>query len=284
MQKQQIKTKSRALTIALIFVVILYIRDHQELNKLKREINGVSANSNNMIDHKKRLDKRRSRLSEICRSLEDPMRVEHSSLFKKKIMNNHCTGTYFKVGGKHHFICNALKSGSTSWEMFFAENKINKTYIADCKYKGCPEAPEIKIIQVRHPFERVISTYRHIFKNGGWKTIDRFWEKDQVLNSYYQKLFSKTFQEFVTDVIINNEFEISEEFLDDVNHPGTWLKTHWAPFWYTCGLCTGNLSPVYILKLETLRWDIPEVLSALGMSRELAFPDIREEMVAGFYL
>ena len=201
----------------------------------------------------------------------------YSSIFQKHIKNNECTGTYFKVEGKDHFICFALKSGSTSWQVFFAENQIKTAYIADCaKNSTCPKFPEVRILQVRHPFERLLSTYRHLFKNGGWKSLELNKDEKEIEDTL-TLMFSKTWQEFIDDVIIKNQLFISEENLNDLNHPGTWLKTHWAPFWQTCGVCDfgSDLEPGFILKTETLEWDVPEVLSALGMKRDILFPDIR---------
>ena len=33
----------------------------------------------------------------------------------------------------------------------------------------CPDSPDVKIIQVRHPFVRLLSAYRYVFKKEGWK-------------------------------------------------------------------------------------------------------------------
>ena len=261
------------LTILLFLFMILYYHDHSELNKLRYKDKGSSMKN---INHKERLEKRKVRLKEVCESYNNPSRVEYSSLFHRHIQNNICTGTYFHVQQRDHFICNVLKSGSTSWQMFFAENQINSTHIADCQGGDkCPKKPELKIMQVRHPFERLLSAYRHLFKNGGWKPLDLSWSNDKELEQFYIKLFSKSWPEFVTDIIINNEFRLTESELDDIVHPGTWLKTHWAPFWFTCGVCNSHLAPDYILKLETLPWDLPEVMEVMGLNRTIKFPDIR---------
>ena len=268
------KNLNSVITALMFMFMILYFHDHRELTKLKEK---DSKSQLKHIDHKARLEKRKVRLKSVCESFNHPTRVEYSSLFHKSIQNNVCTGTYFKVAKKDHFICNVLKSGSTSWQFFFAENQINNSHIADCSItpEGCPEKPELKIMQVRHPFDRLLSSYRHIFKNGGWKALDLFWQKNKTIEDFYIKFFSKSWPDFVEDVVIKNEFVLSEDQLDNLNYPGTWLKTHWAPFWFTCGLCNSDLAPDMLVKLETLRWDLPEVLEAMGLSREIKFPDIR---------
>ena len=49
--------------------------------------------------------------------LRDEARVEHGSIHQKPLQYNECTGTFFRLQHRSHFICNALKSGSTSWQV-----------------------------------------------------------------------------------------------------------------------------------------------------------------------
>ena len=44
---------------------------------------------------------------------------------------------------------------------------------------------------------------------------------------------------------------------------------------YTCGVCTPGHFPDFILKTETLPWDIPLVLKEMKMPDNIVFPDIR---------
>ena len=34
--------------------------------------------------------------------------------------------------------------------------------------------------QVRHPFERLVSAYRHLFLHGGWRLLEHSWEGDTM--------------------------------------------------------------------------------------------------------
>ena len=171
----------------------------------------------------------------------------------------------------------SIQYNSTSWQVFFAENRINTTHIADCApTSSCPlhNQTEVTIIQVRHPFERLLSSYRHIFKNGGWKSLDQTWQNSPELEQRFAVTFSRSWREFITEVILGGGMGLGEAELDDLNHPGSWVTTHWAPYWYTCGVCS-SLAPQLVIKTETLRWDMPEVLQALGITNTTAFPDIR---------
>lgn len=188
--KRHLKTNN-IIKVFLVVFMVLYVHDHRELNRL-REHSGDATYSN--INHRERLEKRKVRLKEVCESLNNSARVEHSSIFQKRERNNECTGTYFKVAEKDHFICFALKSGSTSWQVFFAENQIKTAFIADCaKNSTCPKYPEVRILQVRHPFERLLSTYRHLFKNGGWKSLEL--NKNEEVEDTLTTMFSKSWQE-----------------------------------------------------------------------------------------
>ena len=213
----------------------------------------------------------------MCIEFNNSMVLEHSSFYYKEKRANPCTGTHFQLNERSHFICNVLKGGSTSWEMFFAENKIQNTKIADCSsdQSKCPSFPDVKIIQVRHPFERLLSTYRHVFKNGGWKSLDSSYLHDPALEQMFTKVFSKSWPQFVEEIIINNELFIPEDSLRDVNFPGGWVKTHWAPYWWTCDICSEGNQPDFVIKTETLPWDLPLVLDSLGLDRNTTFPDVR---------
>ena len=255
----------------MISFIFLYLHDHSQLQEYRNQATEKTLN----INHRERLEKRSERVKHTCNEFNNSMKLEHNALYFKEKIANPCTGTHFQLADRSHFICNVLKGGSTSWEMFFAENRIVHTKIADCyaDVKKCPDTSDIKIIQVRHPFERLLSTYRHLFKNGGWKSLDAAHLSDPKLEQDFIRLFSKSWPQFVEEVVIQNELYIKEDDLRNINHPGSWLKTHWAPYWWTCDVC-GQL-PDFVLKTETLPWDLPVLLESFGLESNLNFPDIR---------
>ena len=52
---------------------------------------------------------------------------------------------------RDHFLCSVLKSGSTSWQVFFHQHQIHNQQIVDCAYNDSCPAPSnthLNIIQV----------------------------------------------------------------------------------------------------------------------------------------
>ena len=72
---------------------------------------------------------------------------------------------------------------------------------------------------------------------------------------------------------MSDEYHRPEEDLYSLHKSGVWIKHHWAPYWYTCGLCSPGL--VIIIKTETLPWDMPTVMARLNIPTGTNFPDIR---------
>ena len=78
------------------------------------------------VDYKAVLDWRVSRLRHVCRHLKNQMAAEHSSLYHRHQKLNKCTTSYFTIKGTNHIICNILKGGSTSWNVFFGEDSSSE--------------------------------------------------------------------------------------------------------------------------------------------------------------
>ena len=140
--------------------------------------------------------------------------------------------------------------------------------------------------------ERLLATWRHLFKNGGWKSLDGLAStKPEAKKEMEKKMAGFTWNYFVDEVVLKDTFvNKSEVELDNFDGMGNWVKHHWAPYWwvvkfvlvfhsghcrYTCGVCSPDHFPDFILKTETLPWDIPFVLKAMKMSEDIVFPDIR---------
>ena len=74
---------------------------------------------------------------------------------------------------------------------------------------------------------------------------------------------------FVEEIVLGDQFHKTEDQLEDIEGGGVWITHHWAPYWYTCGLCGTDLSPDFVLKTETLHLDIPAKLVSFQTSEVL---------------
>ena len=205
-------------------------------------------------------------------------------------------------------MCSILKGGSNSWKVFMQrvadevqnsnitvnteENTHSKTDGTEVNESCWPECAltSTKMMQVRHPLERLLSAYRYVFERTNTYE-DQFVQivsLKQLLGDQFKKL---SWVQFV-DMIIRNKLASHKELVDlekasgemgddgkiegveesinsnkdyTVNEPDIWVANHWAPFWYTCGVCLPELRPSYILHMDNLTHDIPALLDRLGM-------------------
>lgn len=111
------------LVVLVIGFMLLYLHDHSKLQQFQQQ----PKQKANKIDHKARLHKRSLRIKKICGDFNNSMKLEHNAVYYTEKSPNPCTGTHFQLKERSHFICNVLKGGSTSWEMFFKENQIPST-------------------------------------------------------------------------------------------------------------------------------------------------------------
>ena len=226
--------------------LVLYLREHSLLTAVER---GTPEETREevAVEHRRVMASRRERLRAACSKYSGGQRSEYGSVYQRSEPVNKCTGTYFHVERRDYYLCNVLKGGSTSWRFFFGENNITSTFIADCRPNGnCPKEPELRLVQVgrtlslldlldlllqvRHPLERLLATWRHVFKNGGWKSLDgSTGQARKALETGFAK-FSWNY--FVEEVVLQDRFfNRTEEEMDNFELAGSWVKHHWAPYW-----------------------------------------------------
>jgi len=161
-------------------------------------------------------------------------------------------------------------------------------------WPGCALS-STKTVQVRHPLERLLSAYRYVFERSSTYE-DQFVQVvslKQVLGEKFEKL---SWTQFV-DMVIRNQLASHEELVElgkasgkigedgkvedvqefitkeeskhnhEINEPDVWVANHWAPYWFTCGLCLPELRPSYILHMDNLEKDVPNLLDKLGMGQ-----------------
>ena len=137
---------------------------------------------------------------------------------------NRCTNIHFHINMRDFAICNVLKGGSLSWKEFFRYYNIPHTFMEDCqKSKTCPPTLDKKLVQVRHPFERLLSAWRHIFKGGGWKLLEKRFVTNpdlaEAFESEYQKI---TWTIFIKNFVLNGSVEVPD--ITDFGAPWVWVR------------------------------------------------------------
>jgi len=119
-------------------------------------------------------------MKDVCDKYRDPFRPENRGLHQSWPALSHFT--FFKVAGKAHAMCNSLKAGSNSWNIFMdrvqqqqlqEEHAGGHTAVRDTEaatslpansscWPDC--APRMHLVQVRHPLQRLVSAYRYVFE------------------------------------------------------------------------------------------------------------------------
>jgi hypothetical protein len=156
----------------MVVFMFLYLHDHSKLLSAERAASG-SSQAESTERHRAVMEERRERMREQCKHYAGELRSQHGSIYHRAEPVNRCTGTFFNIDKRDYFICNVLKGGSTSWRFFFGENNITSAFLDECRPKGtCPSNPQLRLVQVRHPLERLLATWRHVFRSGGWKNLD----------------------------------------------------------------------------------------------------------------
>ena len=131
-------------------------------------------------------------MKDVCDKYRDPFRCvqrtfqisEKNIFFRPENRGLHQSWpalshfTFFKVAGKAHAMCNSLKAGSNSWNIFMdrvqqqqlqEEHAGGHTAVRDTEaatslpansscWPDC--APRMHLVQVRHPLQRLVSAYR----------------------------------------------------------------------------------------------------------------------------
>ena len=154
-----LRWRAQYLIIAIVLSSYLFIL-HQELQRPgDQSSQGLAV-----------MRERAERLRRRCRQLRNDQRLEWSALYQDNL--NTCTNVFFSLNSKRFQLCNILKGGSRSWKIFFKLHQIPHRFLADCQPGAdCRSKGQRRLVQVRHPFERLLSAWRHIFQAEGFTTL-----------------------------------------------------------------------------------------------------------------
>ncbi|CAL4160668.1 unnamed protein product, partial [Meganyctiphanes norvegica] len=107
----------------------------------------------------------------------------------------------------------------------------------------------IRVMNARHPLDRLVSAYRNKYKDGNGP-IDRQFKKYLYALRLKPKLTNVTFKEFL-QIVVNNKKSGRE-------------NTHWKNYYRTCSAC--ELPYDYIMKVETHSEDLRYIFKMAGVT------------------
>jgi hypothetical protein len=232
-------------------------------------------------------EQRGSLVEEVCAKYSDPFRPESRGLHESWPPAD-CFQFLQLAAGSSLAMCQVLKAGSSSWTVYTdrARTRLGSaTVLAPLKQPpaGCwPECGEQRthVVQVRHPLRRLLSAYRHVFER------NRTHEDEFVVVPSLSQVMGESFQQLswtqFVELLLRDELTSlpslhrlegggpegggAERPVDSrVNAPSAWVGWHWAPYWYTCGVCLPAIRPRYTLHTDRLEQEAPLLLSALGL-------------------
>jgi len=162
-------------------------------------------------------------MKDVCEKYRDPFRPENRGLHQSWPALSHFT--FFKLGGKSHAMCNLLKAGSNSWNIFMdrvqqqqQQEHSGHSEVADSEAATSLPAnstcwpdcgPRVHLVQVRHPLQRLVSAYRYVFERSTTYADSFVAVKSlkQVLGSRFKKL---SWPQFV-NMLLNNQLSSDPE-------------------------------------------------------------------------
>lgn len=160
---------------------------------------------------------------------------------------------------RHLAICTPHKVGSQTWRYFFQQLDL-----VDRNGKGKEEYqaekwPEnslqfFKGFQVRHPLERLLSSFRFVFERENMLSSTKEMREYIYLNfpainqtdEYDAFKFIPSFKQFCQFVVNSGEnFDLDK-------YP---FASHWLPYYMQCNPCHQDYEPDYIIHMESILHD-----------------------------
>ena len=150
--------KTLLISVATIYITILYLGWGTDVANVEDEV------------LTREISRRAAAVRRICDGYRGGARVEAAALRTSADLANPNTAVRFGLGGHQFQLCTVLKGGSLSWKTFFKVNNISHHFLSE-NVEAKSEF-QTSLIQVRHPFTRLLSAWRHIFQAEGWRNLE----------------------------------------------------------------------------------------------------------------
>jgi hypothetical protein len=123
--------------------------------------------------------------------------------------------------------------------------------------------------QVRHPLERLLSSWRYLFRSQAWQQMLR--DRPDIAAAH-RRLLGLSWPGFVEEILLGRagRFGLTPEQLQNGSQPWITVVEHFAPMWLWCSPCQAGLRPHIIVKLETIQRDGPAVMQLLNLTASSA--------------
>lgn len=251
-------------------------------------------------DVKKVMSERLEKYRKVCEKYNDPGKLEYSALFEATVsVRKHYTSQYKKFS-----MCVPPKVGSRSWrrllvfqnhqdraeeakneEQLETQNQTEEEQVGNEKVKIPNESDPLlayrasfRGIQVRHPLERLLSSYLFIFLDS---TVHRDLTekvKSRWLNERQDRLTPEkgeididqggeptlTFRQFVNFL---TKCPMEQNECSVLVNEG--LAQHWASYWSWCQPCVPGYEYHFIAKLEHFDEDKKYIFDKVGMNNTI---------------
>jgi len=148
---------------------------------------------------------RKDHLKKVCGKFSVPFKAEYFPLYGRDTELLNFSTTYFILKNRVSLLITLPKVASTAWSQFFINNNI--THADDCTGRGCSRDQLNVMIQIRNPLERLLSAYRFLVVEEGWKYVKNY--NKQIVRDwemFTEKSMDISWPEFVDGVLNNSHF------------------------------------------------------------------------------
>ena len=207
---------------------------------------------------------------EACRSLKEAIQTSEypyaDSQYSLSPLFSPPRPEMLKVNPEHKIsICVPYKAGSETWR-YLMESLSNSTETLD----SVDQLNDfMKAIQVRDPYERLLSAYRFIFA-GRNVLRDNLQLSKHLMEHYKHHQHDQdadgrpvaSFAQFVQSIVTGYT-----DLPYDLHHLLTeGAAMHWLPYYVQCNPCHADYSPDHIIHINTWQEDTTDFLHTAGIN------------------
>lgn len=211
-----------------------------------------------------------TKVMEACRSLKEAIETSEypyaTTQYSLSALFSPPRAEMLKTNSEHKIsICVPYKAGSETWR-YLMESLSNSTDTLD----SIDQIQDyMKAIQVRDPYERLLSAYRFIF--AGRTVLRDNLQLSKHLMEHYPDLQHDrdtdgrpvaSFAQFLQSIVTGYD-----DLPQDLQHLLTeGAAMHWLPYYVQCNPCHSDYSPDHIINISSWQEDTTAFLNTAGIN------------------